>query len=732
MIDLGLAPPQQEYFFVWQYHEPAAIDEFIDKIRAYGMEPPDTLEPEKIHRFPGNGKNKGNMAGWCKLFEDKKGGVYGDFSSNTSGVWQARHENPLSPAEQEVFKKKVEQAKAERLQIEKKKHTDAAAMIPTIFENAKGNPAQHPYAIKKGVNLGRDIFSGPWAQRGWKDALHIPIYDRAVNITSIQAINVDGTKDFLSGGKIKGSFYPFGNIIDATGIVVIGEGLATVAAVCEVIGCPGVAAMNAGNLEAVAMEIRKLSPKSQIIIIADDDQKPDGTNPGKEAAIKAAAAIGGKWVIPDLGKKADAWDCWYELGPEGIKRMMGQARTALNDTKPIKQFKFISSSDLVCTSPEWIIKNYLEQDTTITFFGAPASMKTFVVMGMGLCVATGNPWHGHRVKQGPVLYICGEGKNGIAKRIQAWELHNKTNAPFFFISNSAAQMLSADSLAGVEAAAKEVAINHGEPVLLIIDTLNRNFGPGDENSTSDMTAFIQAVDQLRDRLKCAILIVHHSGLADANRGRGSSALRGAMDFEYNTEKNGETIDDLTITLTSTKTKDHESPAPKTFKPVIIDLNQVDDDGQPVTSLILEPTDRPGKKGKRLSHARRVALETLKEVALDTGKATDEAWRQEAYARGIAPTDTPDAKKKAFDRARTYLLEMNYVGTRDNVYWLISNTISEEGQGDRQGQLRTSPVLSTMEKGTDRDTLLRECPCLSPYGIVKKDDNLLEDANAEYL
>ncbi|MFA5905803.1 MAG: DUF3987 domain-containing protein, partial [Desulfobacula sp.] len=210
----------------------------------------------------------------------------------------------------------------ERIAKDKAKHADAAKKAVTIYDNAMGNPAQHPYAIKKGLPLGDLVRRGSWAQKGWNDALIIPIYSANGSLASLQAINVDGAKDFLAGGKIKGCFDPIGKIIGETGLMVIGEGLATVAAVCEVMGCPGVAAFSAGNLEDVAREIKKLAPLADIVLIADDDQKPGGHNPGEESAMYAAHAVGGKMAIPDLGKQAHAWDVRHELGADGIKAMM--------------------------------------------------------------------------------------------------------------------------------------------------------------------------------------------------------------------------------------------------------------------------------------------------------------------------------------------------------------------------------------------------------------------------
>lgn len=250
------------------------LNSFRDAIQQDGMIPPEHITPGRIYRNPGIGKRKGNKAGWCMMFMDGLGGVYGDHSSNLSSkTWQADKCKSFTPEERSAFNKQVEESKKQAEQEREKYHAARAIVAATLLENAKGDPAQHPYAIKKGLPLGGKVKRDAWPQKDWNDALLFPTYSSSGIITSIQAINTDGTKDFLSGGRIKGCFYPIGKISGATGLVVIGEGVATVAAVCEVMGCPGAAAMSAVNLEAVAKEIKKLAPDAEIIIVADDDQK---------------------------------------------------------------------------------------------------------------------------------------------------------------------------------------------------------------------------------------------------------------------------------------------------------------------------------------------------------------------------------------------------------------------------------------------------------------------------
>lgn len=312
---------------------------FRQAMEADGLTPGDII-PGRLHRFPGIGKKNGNPAGWCKMFDDGLGAVYGDFSTGLFKTWQAEQVEAYTPEQKAAFRAKVAESRRQAEQAQKERQAEAASVAAGILQAANGNPAQHPYFLKKGVPMGDLVRRGPWPQRGWDDALLFPIYASSGGVTSIQAISADGDKDFLSGGRIKGCLYPLGKISGSTGRIVLGEGIATVASVCLVMQCPGAAAMSAGNLELVAKTIKKLAPGAEIIIVADDDQKEDGSNPGKDAAQKAAACIGCKWVIPDLGKKADAWDVWHELDAEGIKAMMAAAKeTSLDRAKGAKGAK---------------------------------------------------------------------------------------------------------------------------------------------------------------------------------------------------------------------------------------------------------------------------------------------------------------------------------------------------------------------------------------------------------
>jgi len=331
-------------------------------------------------------------------------------------------------------------------------------------------------------------------------------------------------------------------------------------------------------------------------------------------------------------------------------------------------FHFISASDL-CREPRpinWLIKGYLEAGSFSMTFGEAGSMKSFLEIDKGLCIAAGKDWHGAKIRQsGPVFYIAGEGFSGISRRIKAWADHNGValeGIPFF-VSDRAAQFLDADSAQEVSDAVEELAGLHGNPVLVIVDTLNRNFGAGDEGQTKDMTEFILAIDKaLRLRFNCAVSIIHHNGWSDKSRPRGAYALRAALDWEYQLIKNTKGM----LTLKNTKVKEHEIPPTMYFKWKVVTLDGwIDSDtGETLTSCILHKVEEGPVEREPLKENAKILFDTLVTI----GKATIKEWRKAADSVVITKADSKsDAKRKAFDRANLELQKAGRVKEKDGFF-----------------------------------------------------------------
>ncbi|NLZ18439.1 MAG: DUF3631 domain-containing protein [Desulfobulbaceae bacterium] len=238
------------------------------------------------------------------------------------GLWLSG--KPLGEAEKQRAVERITKRKEAKRQAQEA----AAKKAVELYSAATEAPESHAYILAKGgLDFGPHVRRGAWKQRGWPDALIIPLYDAQGQITSLQAIGPDGAKDFLLAAKKRGSFYPFGRFKDHTGPVWIAEGLATAAAIHAVSGAPCVTAIDVGNLPVVAEIVRALAPGAQICIFADDDRKEGREdNPGVQGAIKAAQLVRGMVAQHGMGKKADAWDLWREQGPDALIAAMQSAR----------------------------------------------------------------------------------------------------------------------------------------------------------------------------------------------------------------------------------------------------------------------------------------------------------------------------------------------------------------------------------------------------------------------
>lgn len=347
-------------------------------------------------------------------------------------------------------------------------------------------------------------------------------------------------------------------------------------------------------------------------------------------------------IFRQSGLYRDKWDekhGQFTYGAITIGKAIAKTDTVYGDGTVKKvisapMFRLIQAGMITPKPPQWLIYDLFEVDSLCLLFGDPGCGKSFVAIDIALSVATGAPFNCNNIEQGSVVYIAGEGHNGLMRRMAAWGMsHNISykDAPLF-ISETPAALTDAHILSQVQAAIDEVTATHGPPVLIVIDTLARNFGPGDENSTQDMSQFIQAVDALRATCKATVLIVHHSGHGDKSRARGAMALKGALDAEYRLDKEEATG---VIRMVATKMKDAEHPKPIAFQLRQVPLSICNDDGSPIFSAVLEsvdyaPSPQKGKAGQGKHQVK--ALEILKRLHSEKRKRATEEGKSPETAR----------------------------------------------------------------------------------------------------
>ena len=334
----------------------------------------------------------------------------------------------------------------------------------------------------------------------------------------------------------------------------------------------------------------------------------------------------------------------------------GIEQAALCDASKSRFFEVNDLCELPA-SENWLIKGYLPMDGLSVAFGDPGCGKSFLAIDMACHVATGRPWRGQDVKQGTVLYIAGEGKNGLSKRFKAWfERHGETPRNIR-VCTVPIQLVDAGGIAALVA---EIRAMPEAPALIVIDTLNRNFGPGDENGTADMTRAVAGLDALRTATGAAILALHHTGHGDKTRGRGSIVLNASVDMEYRITKT-----DRTVQAVNTKSKDSDTPPPLAWILEKQVLPWADSDGQPMDSAVLASTEASTNASTRglLTRPQRLtlkALDTAIERHGDDGAALIADWRRAALEAGITQSESRQGKHAAFQRAVDVLVDAGLV------------------------------------------------------------------------
>lgn len=241
----------------------------------------------KIHRFTVRGDKSNSQNGWYVFYEDDiSAGCFGSWKTGEKHTWCEKQNHQLTTSQQQANKRRMCEAQKTRTEEELKRRKEAQKRANTIWENSSLAPEDHQYLIRKGVKN--------YGLRQYNEMLVIPMRDSAGIIHSLQFIDNNSNKRFLSGGKKKGSYFAIGESLNTFCIC---EGYATGASLFEATGLSIVVAFDAGNLMPVARSLRQKFPDAEITICADNDDKSE-TNTGVIKAREAALSINAFLAIP--------------------------------------------------------------------------------------------------------------------------------------------------------------------------------------------------------------------------------------------------------------------------------------------------------------------------------------------------------------------------------------------------------------------------------------------------
>ena len=406
-----------------------------------------------------------------------------------------------------------------------------------------------------------------------------------------------------------------------------------------------------------------------VIVMPDNDQV------GHRHADAVVASLWGKANqikrvdLPGLPDKGDVVDY---LRTHTLEELVGEVRKVeplteapqavegdiVAEEQAIERYKMMRRDAVFAMPPVEFLVDGLITDTGFTMmYGAPGTGKSFIAIDIALSVAHGQAWQGQSVKQGPVLYIAGEGIGGFGKRWKAWERHHgKVDEPDLYLLPTAVNFREPEDIARLVATIEDI----DQPFsLVIVDTVARAIAGAEENSSTDMGLFVAACDEIKALTGGALLAVHHAGKDSSRGARGSTALLGAVDTSLMVGKS----EDIVV-LRTEKMKDAEPLDDINLRMVTVAATISE------TSVVLERTDEPAPKKKKAAEWKDNpqayhAFQALQNLLIDKGvtRIHSSEWHSAHTQK------EPDLSKQQRQRARQVLLDAGPVVCDKSIVWI---------------------------------------------------------------
>lgn len=310
------------------------ISQFLDAMRRDGLGPANAadIQPGRAYYRLDTERTKAKKGSYGLTISDGFAcGYYMSLRTGEKYSWHSKAGRDLSAAERTEIKARIK-AEQERIAKEESQRHEAVAIKASNIWNRSSQTGNKAYLSKKQI--------GALGIRYIKSAIVVPMYADG-KLYSLQFIGPDGDKKFLTGGRIKGCYYPLTTKDEPKSVILICEGYATGASIRYALPYPVAIAFNASNLIPVAQEMRKKYPDAHIVICADNDTetKINGEliNIGRQKAEQAAVKVGGAVIWPELpdNTPADFNDLHIAQGLDAVRERISAALSRVQPTEPL-------------------------------------------------------------------------------------------------------------------------------------------------------------------------------------------------------------------------------------------------------------------------------------------------------------------------------------------------------------------------------------------------------------
>lgn len=210
-----------------------------------------------------------------------------------------------------------------------------------------------------------------------------------------------------------------------------------------------------------------------------------------EVMVLWRALVGGATRLPPAAP----------IDPEhpGMARLMLRART------------WSPAEFLALPATAWRVAGLLERGSVAVLGGAPNTGKSTLALGIGLAVATGRPWCGRAVEPGPLLYVGGEGRAGLADRLSAWLAYygDRPDTLRAVFGDELPPLSVPAGMRDLRELVAQVQQRFGEPpAVVVLDTLSAHWA-APEDESAGLAVAMRELLTLAQETGAAVVLTHH-------------------------------------------------------------------------------------------------------------------------------------------------------------------------------------------------------------------------------
>jgi len=278
----------------------------------------------------------------------------------------------------------------------------------------------------------------------------------------------------------------------------------------------------------------------RVTIFYDRNDKPNsktGELPGEKGAIKVAGQLQNRgfiaavpcnsyyedrlgWDVSDAINAGFKFDDFVAAANVAVSPPVDKSENPLRSRVTDNLALMHRAPDYI----DWLVPDMLPANELFVLAASPRAGKSLLAMLLAKCIASGENFLGRVVTQGSVLYVNLEDSEAKIKQrqlAQEWEL----NLPIYWLDR-----FKLSETQYLRELAEELDVR-----LIILDTLSRIRDDGSQETSAEISRYLEPLQDMAMHLRLSVLLIHHTTkITIENAGstnvfdtiRGSSAIRG--------------------------------------------------------------------------------------------------------------------------------------------------------------------------------------------------------------